>query len=168
MSDSHENIDGVEALEKIKEIVSHARTCQMLTQLGKQPIGCRPMGVQKMDEKGRMLFLSQKDSTKNREINSSNEMQIIITNDGDNEYLSLFGTAEVYRDQKEIDELYNKFANNWFKGKEDPNITLIRFTPKEGRYWDTKHGKIVQFAAMLVGAITGKNASEGIEGKISV
>lgn len=52
MSDSHENINGVKALEKVKEIVGHTRTCQMLTALDKRPICSRPMGVQKMDEMG--------------------------------------------------------------------------------------------------------------------
>ena len=168
MSDSHKNISGIEALEKIKEMVGHTRTCQMLTLLDKRPICCRPMGVQKMDELGRMKFLSHKNSNKNKEISTSNEVQLVFINDGDNEYLSLFGTAEIYRDQKEIDEMYNKFADNWFEGKNDPNVTIIRFTPKEGRYCDTKHGKFIQYAGMLIGALTGKNASDGVEGKISV
>lgn len=168
MSDSHENIQGTEALKKIKEIVGHVRTCQMLTALDKRPMACRPMGVQNIDDLGRMRFLSHKNSNKNQEIGSSSEMQLVFINDSDNEYLSLYGEAEIYRDQKEIDEMYNQFANNWFEGKEDPNITIIRFSPREGRYCDTKHGKIIQWAGMIVGAITGKNASDGIEGKISV
>lgn len=168
MSDSHKDMTGAEALDKIKEIVSHAKACQMLTALDKRPICSRAMGVQKMDEQGRMRFLSHRDSNKNREIASSNEVQLIFINDGELEYLSLYGTAEIYRDQQEIDGMYSKFADNWFEGKDDPNITIIRFTPSAGRYSDTKHGKIVQYASMLAGAITGKNVSDGIEGKISV
>lgn len=168
MSDSKENITGAEALEKIREMISHTRTCQMLTGLDKRPIASRPMGVQKMDEYGRMRFLSHHYSSKNRDIAVSNEVMLVFINDHDVEYLSLYGTAEIYRDQREIDEMYNKFADNWFEGKDDPNITIIRFTPKEGRYADTKHGKLVQYAGMLVGAITGKNASDGIEGKLFI
>lgn len=168
MSDSHKNISGTEALQKIREIVGHTRTCQMLTALDKRPLGSRPMGVQKMDELGRMRFLSHKQSAKNAEINACKDVQLEFINDSDIEYLSLFGTAEIYRDQAEIDEMYNKFADNWFEGKDDPNITIIRFTPKEGRYCDAKHGKLVQYAAMLAGAITGKNSSDSVEGKITV
>ncbi|MES2628015.1 MAG: pyridoxamine 5'-phosphate oxidase family protein [Bacteroidota bacterium] len=168
MSDSHKDISGAEALDKIKEIVGHSRTCQMLTNLTHRPICSRPMGVQKMDEQGRMRFLSHKSSKKNVEISASNEVQLEFINDSDLEYLSLYGTAEIYRDQKEIDELYSKFADNWFDGKEDPNITIIRFTPVEGRYSDTKHGKFAQYVAMISGAITGKNGSDGIEGQISI
>ncbi len=168
MSDSQINVQGQEAIKTIKELVSHVRTCVMMTALSKRPISTYPMGIQKVDEKGRIFFLSDKDSDKNREITLSNEMQLTISNDSDSEYLSIYGTAEVYRNQTEIDEMYNALANNWFDGKEDPKVTIIRFTPKEGYYWDTKHGKMIQFAGMLVGAITGKPASDGKEGKISV
>ncbi|HET6227174.1 MAG TPA: pyridoxamine 5'-phosphate oxidase family protein [Bacteroidia bacterium] len=168
MSDSQDNLQGQAALEKIKEISKHVRACQMLTALDKRPICSRPMGIQEIDEMGRMIFMSHKNSNKNREINASNEVQLIFSNDSDIEYMSLFGHAEIYRDQKVIDRVYDSFADNWFEGKEDPNITLIRFTPSDGRYCDTKHGKIVQLAGMLVGAITGKNKSDSVEGKISV
>lgn len=168
MSDSHDNLQGQEAHEKIKEISKHVRTCQMLTALDRRPICARPMGVQEIDEMGRMIFLSHKQSNKNREITASNEVQLIFNNDNDIEYMSLYGKAEIFRDQQLIDKLYTPFADNWFEGKQDPNITIIRFTPEGGRYCDTKHGKIVQFAGMLVGAITGKNKSDSVEGKITI
>jgi general stress protein 26 len=126
------------------------------------------MGIQEIDEMGRIIFLSHKNSNKNREIIASNEVQLIFSNDNDLEYMSLFGHAEIYRDQRQIDKLYTSFADNWFEGKNDPNITIIRFTPIGGRYCDTKHGKIIQFAGMLVGAITGKNKSDSVEGEISI
>ena len=168
MSDTHENLQGQAAFDKIKEISKHSRSCQMLTALDKRPICSRPMGVQETDEMGRMFFLSHKNSNKNREINASNEMQLVFSNDQDLEYMSLFGHAEIYRDQKQINKMYTAFADNWFNGKDDPDITIIRFTPTEGKYCDTRHGKIVQFASMLAGAITGKNKSDGVEGKISL
>jgi|SRR3954463_14822789 len=168
MSDTQENIQGAAALKKIKEIAGHVRSCQMHTDLNKRPICTRPMSVNKIGDDGKLYFLSHKNSNKNKEIIASNEMQLTFSNDGDNEYMTLYGTAEIFRDQHKIDELYNSIANNWFDGKEDPNVTIIRFTPKDGHYWDTKHGKIIQFAGMLIGAITGKNASDAVEGKISV
>jgi general stress protein 26 len=93
-------------------------------------------------------------------------MHITFSNDGDNEYLSLFGTARTYRDQQEIDELYNSFANTWCDGTDDPNLTIIRFSPSQGHYWDSKHGKAVQMIGILVGAITGKQTDDGLEGEL--
>lgn len=168
METSHNNVTGAEAAAKIKELTEHARTCVMITALDKRPMSARPMALQKPDEQGRLYFLSARGSEKNREIQQSSEMQISIANDADSEYMSLYGKAEVYRDQKQIDELYSKFADVWFDGKDDPEITIIRFTPESGHYWDTKHGKLVQMAGFLYGSIVGKQTDDGQQGDIKL
>lgn len=162
------HLNGREAAKKIKELADHARSCMMMTALSQRPISVRPMGIQKTDEHGRMYFFSSKDSGKNAEIGQSSEMQLTIANDGNSEYLNLYGKAEVYRDQKEIDDMYNAFANTWFEGKEDPMLTIIRFTPEDGHYWDSKHGKLIQMAGLLVGAITGKQTDDGLQGDLKL
>lgn len=167
-NNSSKNLNGAEGIAMIKELVGHARTCLFMTALDKKPMSVRPMTVQKVDDKGCIYFLSDKNSHMNEELKLSNEMHFTIANDSNSEYLSLYGTAEIYRDQKEIDEMYSQFANNWFEGKEDPNISIIRFAPKEGHYWDTKHGKAAQMIGIVIGAITGKQADDGLEGKIKL
>jgi general stress protein 26 len=162
------NIQGAEASKKIKELAEAAGTCLMITSLDKRPMSVRPMAIQKADIFGRIYFLSSKDSEKNIELQVSDEMHLTFSNDSKSEYLSLYGHAEVFRDQKQIDEMYSVFANTWFKGKEDPMISIIRFSPEAGHYWDTKHGKIIQLAGILYGAITGKETDDGLEGDLSL
>jgi general stress protein 26 len=162
------NLLGVEASKKIKELAEATRTCLMLTSLDKRPLLVRPMAIQKVDEAGRIYFLSAKDSEKNIELQLSNEMHLTFSNNTSSEYLSLYGKAEVYRNQKQIDEMYSTFDNTWFDGKDDPNITIIRFSPESGHYWDTKHGKVVQLAGILYGAITGKETDDGLEGNLEL
>jgi hypothetical protein len=56
---------------------------------------------------------------------------------------------------------------NWFtEGKDDPRITVIKFTPTQGYYWDTKHGMAVALIKRLAGAIMGETHDDSIEGKI--
>jgi general stress protein 26 len=165
-ANSKENLSGTEAIKKIKELVEHGRSCFMMTALDKLPMSIRPMGPQKVTENGDLLFFSDRNSRKNSELQLSKKMHLSFQNDGDNEYLSLSGTAEVYRDQSEINELYNSFANIWFEGKDDPNLTIIRFTPQEGHYWDSKHGKILQMLSFVFGAITGKQTDNGLQGDL--
>ena len=55
----------------------------------------------------------------------------------------------------------------WFtEGKDDPRITVIKFTPEEGYYWDTKHGQVVAFAKQMIGAALGKTLDDSIEGEL--
>lgn len=165
-SNAIENLSGTAAVDKIKELVNHGRSCLMMTDLDNRPFTVRPMAPLKVTNEGDLLFFSDRRSNKNMDVELSSDMHITFSNDGDNEYMSLFGTAVAYRDQNEIDELYNAFANTWFEGKEDLNITIIRFSPKEGHYWDSKHGKAVQMIGILIGAITGKQTDDGLEGDL--
>jgi pyridoxine/pyridoxamine 5'-phosphate oxidase len=90
-----ENLIGPHAAKKIKKMAEHIRSCTMMTALDKRPVSCRPMGIQKADDKARIYFFSHKNSDKNKELRRSAEMQLIINNDKDAEYISLYGYAEV-------------------------------------------------------------------------
>lgn len=164
--DPIQNLNGPKAVEKIKGLAEAARTCMMVTRLHEKPLTMRPMAVQKTDENGCIYFLSHSDTNKNDELNESPAMQLVFMNSSNSEYLSLYGEAEVYRNQEEIEEMYTPIANVWFEGKDDPNITIICFHPESGYYWDTKNGKMVQLAGMLVGALTGKEIDNSLEGNL--
>ena len=59
-------------------------------------------------------------------------------------------------------ELYTWFT----EGKDDPRITVIKVTPTDGYYWDTKHGAAIAGAKMLVGAAIGKTLDDSVEGRL--
>ncbi|MBA4058682.1 MAG: general stress protein, partial [Marivirga sp.] len=85
------------------------------------------------------------------------------------EFLSVYGKASITRDRKKIDELWTDTAKAWFpEGKDDPRVTVVKVTPEEGFYWDTKDGKLISTIKILASAVTGKTLEEGVEGTISV
>ncbi|MDX2092563.1 MAG: pyridoxamine 5'-phosphate oxidase family protein [Kofleriaceae bacterium] len=64
---------------------------------------------------------------------------------------------------------WRPLAKVWFtEGKYDPRITVICVTPSEGYDWDTKHNRVVTFAKIVAGAVTGKTLDDSIEGAIHV
>lgn len=77
--------------------------------------------------------------------------------------------AAVSRDKAKIEELWEPIINTWFTvGKDDPRITVIKVTPRNGYYWDTKHNRAVVFAKMAVGAAIGKTLDDSVQGKLKV
>lgn len=162
------NLTHREAIDKFKELVRHESTCLFTTQLTQVPLTTRPMSVQKVCDQGNFWFLSSSDSDKNAEIAIDNRVQLFFVNTSDYEFLSLYGTATVSRDQQKIDELWSDIAKAWFEGKDDPRVTVIKVTPEEGFYWDTKNGKLVSMIKILASAVSGKTFEEGVEGTISV
>ncbi|MBU8882849.1 general stress protein [Flavobacteriaceae bacterium JJC] len=168
---STENLTQKEAIEKLKQLSEKAGTCMFCTDLTTLPITARPMSVRETDEEGNLWFLSSADSHKNFEISEDNRVQLLFMNNTDYEYLSVFGKAFIYKDKSLIEEKWTPIANAWFEdGKEDPKVSVIRVTPDETYYWDTKAGKVVSFLTFAAAAITGKKTdnSDGVEGNLDI
>lgn len=167
---SVENLDQKKAQEKLKEIAEKARVCMFCSELNKIPQNSRPMSLQECDEDGNLWFLSNATSNKNFEIQEDNRVNLYFMNNGDYEYLSIFGKAYVYKNKETIEEQWSAMANAWFDGKEDPEVTVIRVSPEETYYWDTKAGKFVSMLHFISTAITGQKSdgSDGVEGKLTV
>ncbi len=162
------NLTHEEAIGKFKELVDHESTCIFTTCLSELPLTARPMHVQEVCDEGNFWFLSSSESDKNKEIEKDPRVQIFISNTSNYEFLSVYGKASVLRDQEKIDKYWSNIDKAWFKGKDDPRITLIKVSPEQGFYWDTKDGKLVSMIKMVASAITGKTLEEGVEGTISV
>ncbi len=167
---STENLSRTDAVKKIKELSEKAKFCMFCTELEKLPINTRPMSLQETDDEGNLWFISSDASNKNFQIKDDNRVQLIFMNNSDSEYLSLFGEANIYKDRATIEDKWSSMANAWFDGKDDPNVSIIRVTPKDTYYWDTKAGKLVSLITFAAAAITGNKTdnSDGIEGKAEI
>ena len=168
---STQNLHSQEAVKKLKELSESARTCMFCTELSTLPNNARPMSLQECDQEGNLWFISSSDSNKNFEIKDDNRVQLYFMNNGSSEYLSIFGKAYIYTDKNTIEDKWSSFANAWFEeGKDDPKVTIIRVTPDETYYWDTKAGKFVSMVTFIASAVTGIKCdnSDGVEGNLTV
>ncbi|WP_295128152.1 pyridoxamine 5'-phosphate oxidase family protein [uncultured Chitinophaga sp.] len=168
--ENHEDLQGSEAVKKLKILVDKAQSCFFCTRIiGGEQFSTRPMSVQKVDDKGDLLFLSAADSYKNKHIQADPNVQLLFQGSPHSDFMTLYGHASISRDKAQIKELWNPILKTWFtEGENDPRITVIRVSPRDGYYWDTKHGQIVAFAKTLIGAAIGKTLDDSIEGKLKV
>lgn len=167
---STENLNHLEAVKKLKELSESARICMFCTNLTELPVNARPMSLQETDEEGNLWFISSEESNKNFEIKEDNKVQLYFMNNSDSEYLSIFGKAFIYEDKSTIEDKWSPLANAWFDGKDDPDVSIIRVTPDETYYWDTKAGKLVTLLSFAAAAISGGKTdnSDGIEGNLNI
>ena len=167
---SKENLFNSEAIQKLKELSEKAKIGMFITNLDTKPFNSRPMSLQECDSDGNLWFISSKESNKNLEINNNNAVQLYFMNNRDYEYLSIYGKAFIYDDQKTIDDKWSIVANAWFEGKDDANVSIIRVAPAGAYYWDTKFGKFVSMINFISVIIAGKNTdnSDGIEGTMTI
>lgn len=165
---SQENLYSQKAIEKIKDIATDVDFCMLATNLTVQPISAVPMSTKKVDNQGNIWFLSNKDSDHNADIVKDENTQLLYSGTSDMKFLSVYGFAEIIHDRTIITELYSSTDNAWFDGKEDPNITVIKFTPKQAAYWSNDDNKVVSLFKLAKAAITGEKADMGTSGKIKV
>lgn len=159
-----------EAIDKLKELVEQINVCLFCTDL-KTDDGatCRPMSAIKVCDQGNIWFFSEKDSDKNKAINTDKNVQLFFSHPGKSSYLVVNGEAAIILDKEKIEELWTPVAKIWFKeGKDDPNISIIKVTPTTAYYWDTDGNKMINFLKMVASVVTGENLLNSKEGTITV
>jgi len=165
---NHQDLSGVNAVDKIREIFEDADVCFFCTAVDSGGSGSvRPMNALEVDEQGCIWFLSADDSHKNKEIAMDPMVRLHFQGNKHGEFLTLLGTATATHDKARIQALWKGIFKTWFtEGEDDPRITVIKFSPVHGYYWDTKHGTVVAGAKILIGAMVGRTLDDSIEGEL--
>jgi general stress protein 26 len=163
------NLSDEKAVAKLKELAEDIGVCLFGTELAQLPIHTRPMALRQVDDHGNLWFISSRSSNKNFEIQHDNRVQLFFSKTADNHFLSVYGTALVFKDRSKIEEIWTPIAEAWFEeGKDDPDVTVIKVSTEEAYYWDTKDGKLVSLLKIAAAALTGIRTGGGIEGNIHV
>jgi general stress protein 26 len=167
--ENRRDLTGLDARKRIREIAEDAKTCFFSTSGGTGASrGARPMSVLQADEAGHLWFLSAIDSHTDAELAVDPAVKLYFQRSAHAGFMELDGIATVSQDKAKIKELWNFVLKTWFTGGvDDPRITVIQVVPREGYYWDNKHGQAVAGAKMLVGAAIGKTLDDSIEGTLT-
>lgn len=168
--DNRDDLQGREAAEKLSELVNKAKICFMCTNTSAgTDFATRPMTVQKVDKDGVIWFLSASDSHQNQEITADPRVSLLFQGSTYSDFLRLSGEVTILTDPSIIEDLWNPMLKTWFtEGKDDPRITVLKFVPDNGYYWDTKHNQMVAFAKQMIGAMIGKTLDDSIEGTLKL
>lgn len=157
------------AVQKIQDMIGNDNIVLFCCNLGSKPFDSTPMSTQSVDKDGTIWFFSTTDSDRNKYVRQDPSVQLLFGDSGSQNYLSLYGKAEVMQDAEKAEALWTPFAKVWFpEGPTDPKLSLIRFRPSEGFYWDTKNGKWIAFAKMLASMVSGKTMDDSVEGKLTL
>jgi general stress protein 26 len=154
----------------LREMVEDIKICLFCTHL-KTNDGAttRPMTAQDVDDDGNIWFFSGKDSDKNAEILQDNHVQLFFSNPKSSSYLVVNGEAEINFNINKMEEIWSPLVKIWFKkGKEDPNLSLIKVNTKSAYYWDVEGSKMINFFKLLASVATGTTFIGGSQGNIKV
>lgn len=163
------NLQQQDAIKKLQDLTEEIKVCMFCTYTKEQQMECAPMTTQKTDVSGNIWFISDQNSDRNRDLLQNKNVDLLYAHPGKESFVSVHGTAEIIYDKQVIKEMWSPLAKAWFKeGKDDPNVSIIKVTPAEGKYWDTKNGKMISFLKMIAAAVGDKTVNAGVEGKLQM
>ncbi len=120
------------------DILEDFRAAMLVTRTDAGLMRSRPMHVAQVDREGgegAIWFLTSGTSGKVHDLEI--DEQVNISMQGQLQYLSLSGAAEVVEDRDKIDELWTDQWKVWFpEGKDDPDLSLLKIVPEHGEFWD--------------------------------
>jgi general stress protein 26 len=98
----------------------------------------QPMTAQFEDqdrEAGQLWFFTARDHDLTRSMGQSDGAIGPFSAKGHNLFASLRGTLTVVNDRSTIDRLWNPIVAEWYEGKDDPKLALVRFDVENVKIW---------------------------------
>lgn len=156
------------SLEKVRDMIEDIRIAMMTTVDENNNLVSRPMAALQVDEDGNIWFFTQRSSPKVDQIEQHDrQVNLSFADVGDADYVSASGTAKEVDDKAKIDELWNPQAKAWFpKGKDDPELTLLKVHIDMAEYWSANDSKMVRFFQQATAVITGNPPKMGENEKV--
>ena len=109
----------------------------MLGLVGVDDAHTRPMTAQvDEDQRDFIWFFTSTENELVGQLSGETDAFLTYASKGHDIFAAVHGTLTVDNDREEIDRLWNRFVAAWFeKGKDDPELVLLRFTPGDAQIW---------------------------------
>ena len=84
---------------------------------------------------GLLWIFTAKDHDLTRAMGQSNRAIASYSAKGHDLFASLRGTLQIVNDTATIDRLWNPIIAEWYEGKDDPKLALVRFEVEDAKVW---------------------------------
>ncbi len=157
-------------LAKLREMVKDIDFCMLTTIDENGDPHSRPMSSNgDIDANGDIWFFTGASSHKVDEIESSPKVNVSFADPDNQRYISVTGTAKMVQDRAKIEELWRPEFKMWFpKGKDDPEVALLKITLEKAEYWDSPSSTVGYALSFVKSLVTGKQPEFGENKKIDL
>lgn len=130
--------------EKLMSLLGSFDTAMLVTVSREGRVHSRPMALFQVTPLGELWFMTSLSSGKVGEITADSHVNVALQKD--NAFVSICGVASLHRDRAKVQELWKEHARVYFpKGKDDPDIALIKVTGQEAEYWDNQGAQGIKY-----------------------
>jgi general stress protein 26 len=97
-------------------------------------------------------------------LGQSNRAIASYTAKGHDLFASLRGTLTIDNDRAAIDRLWNPFVAEWYEGKDDPKLTLLRLDLEDAKVWLSDTGGLLK---PVFNKLLGREPEAGMDRKVA-
>lgn len=127
----------------------------------------QPMTVNFEDQdrdRGELWIFTAKDHDLTQAMGQSNRAVAAYSAKGHDLFASLRGTLAIVNDRATIDRLWSPIVAEWYEGKDDPKLALIRFSVDDAKIWlSDAEG----FLKPALNKLLGRKPEAGIKEKVA-
>ena len=159
--------DTPEMREKLWDMMKDIQFAMLTTEDGPH-LRARPMAAAQSKFDGTVWFFTKASSHKVTEVDNDSRVGVTFSDPGSQVYVSLSGMARLVTDRASIEQHWSEPMRTWFpKGKDDPDIGLLKVTVKAAEYWDTPSSAMVHAYGYVKSVLTGEPPNPGENEKVT-
>ncbi len=124
-----------QGVERLWELMTLNSFC-LLTNWDGRILHTRPMGAVLRREENAIYFFTDSHAHKDDEIARYPQVCLGFADTSSQKYVSVSGTAEIIADVDKMTELWTISAKAWWGSATNPDVRLIKITPRQAEFWD--------------------------------
>ncbi len=154
--------------DKLWELIKSTKFAMLTTEDGGE-LRSRPMAASQSSFDGTLWFFTRASAHKVDEVQADQRVGVSYADPDRQNYVSMSGHATLVRDRATVDAHWQEILRTWFpKGKEDPDIAMLRVEVTQAEYWDAPSSTMLHAYGYLKARLTGEPPHPGGNEKIGV
>ena len=113
---------------------------------------------------GKLWFFTANDHDFTRALGQSNRAIAAYSAKGHDLFASLRGTLSLDNDRATIERLWSPIVAEWYEGKDDPKLALLRFDLEDAKIWQSDIGGLLKPA---FNKLFGRKPEAGMKEKVA-
>lgn len=154
-------------MQKLADLIYEAHIAMLTTEEPDGSLRSRPLATLQIDSEGKLWFFTALSSGKVGEIDQHRKVNLSYANTEKQSYVSVCGSARLFRDRDKMRELWTPWIEPWFPdGLDDPDLALLEITVSEAEYWDAPASRAGRLLGLAKALTLGSTDQLGEHGKV--
>lgn len=156
-----------EAISTLADMIKEIGVAMLTTVMPDGTLRSRPMISAEPEFDGDLWFFTKKTAPKVDEVQENTQVNVVFASPRDQHYVSISGVAQVVRDERKAEILWDPKYGVWFPGETDAsNLGLLKVAVERAEYWDASTSHMVQIAGFAKAIFGGQRSKPAQHGKI--